>query len=545
MIDVLVIGSGGAGLTAALEAKANGANVTVLSKTYPTRSQTSMAQGGMNASLGHAGEDSAAMHIADTLKAGVGIADESAVAKLCEKAPEAVNWLNEKGVAFSRNKDGKIAQRKMGAASADRACYAQDYTGLKILHALYDECLAAGVEFLNDHFLLNFIVEDNQVLGVTCIDMKVTRVKAIAAKSVIVATGGYSKMYHNFSTNSAGSTGDGIAAAIRAGCKLSDLEFVQFHPTALKNSAILISESARGAGAYLLNADKERFTDELAARDIVARAIYEELDKEGGEVYLDMRHLGEAFIQEELPQERKLAKLYENVDPVTDLLPIKPVAHYCMGGIVVDENSHTDVKGLFAVGECANHNVHGANRMGGNSLLELVVFGKEAGRNSAEFAKTHNKMARNENQYNSDVAFIAACFNNFTCQIDFYEKHEFLGKIAYRNAGIIRTEMNLKGVLGVIRQMQKEFTFMGVKDKLPSYNTNLIEFLEFGNVIELAEIVLVSAISRTESRGAHFREDHPHTDDKKFKNHTISWKEDGVLCNDFIANKGVPNESKR
>ncbi len=545
MIDVLVIGSGGAGLTAALEARATGAHVTVLSKTYPTRSQTSMAQGGINAALGNDGPDSTADHAADTLKAACGIADEKAVKKMCDAAPDAIHWLNEKGVAFSRHEGGKIGQRKMGAASADRACYAQDYTGLKILHALYDECLKAGIEFLNDHFLLNFIVEDNQVLGVTCIDMKVTIVKAIAAKSVIVATGGYSRVYHDFSTNAQGSTGDGIAAAIRAGCRLSDIEFVQFHPTGLAKSSILISESARGAGAHLLNANKERFTDELAPRDVVARAIYEELDKEGGEVYLDLRHLGEAFINKELPQERKLAMLYENVDPVKDLLPIKPVAHYCMGGIVVDENSQTDVKGLYAVGECANHNVHGANRLGGNSLLELVVFGKEAGRNAANFSQTHNKVATTDTQYRSDVAFIAACFNNFTCQIDFYEKHEFLGKIAYRNAGIIRTEMNLKGVLGVIRQMQKEFTFMGVKDKLPSYNTNLIEFLEFGNIIELSEILLVSAISRNESRGAHYREDHPFTDDHKFKNHTISWKEDGTLCNDFIANEGDPDVYKR
>jgi succinate dehydrogenase/fumarate reductase flavoprotein subunit len=539
MIDVLVVGSGGAGLTAALKAAESGVNVTVMSKSYPTRAQTSMAQGGINASLGHSGNDSVEMHVNDTMKAAVGIADKSAVDKMCSQANEAVHWLNEKGVAFSRDEEGRIAQRKMGAASADRACHAQDYTGLKILHALYDECLAQGIEFINEHYLLNLIVEDNHVFGVTCIDMKTSEVKAVAAKSVIIATGGYSKIYHDFSTNAAGSTGDGVAAALRAGCKVSDLEFVQFHPTALNSSAILISESARGAGAYLLNANEERFTDELAPRDVVARAIYEELEKSNGKVYLDMRHLGEAFIEEEMPQERKLAQLYENIDPVNELLPIKPVAHYCMGGIMVDENSQSSVEGLYAVGECANHNVHGANRMGGNSLLEIIVFGKEAGVNAANYAKTHDKQVKNSRQFESDQDFIKACFEKFTCQIDFYEKHEFLGKIAYRNAGITRTDMNLKGVLAAIRQMQKEFTFMGVKDKMHSYNTNLIEFLEFGNMIEVAEVVLVSAISRTESRGAHYREDFPKRDDEKFLNHTISWKEEGILCNDFVANTGA------
>ncbi len=533
MIDVLVIGAGGAGLTAAIEARKSGAKVTVVSKSYPTRSQTTMAQGGINASLGHSGEDSVASHKQDTLKAGVGISNEEAVQKLCAQAPDAIKWLNEKGVAFSRNEEGKIAQRKLGGASANRACYAQDYTGLKILHTLYDQALKEGIEFIDEHFLLNFIVEENQVLGVTLLEMKTSQVKAMAAKSIIIATGGYSKVFHDFSTNASGATGDGLAAAIRAGCKLSDLEFVQFHPTGLKKSSILISESARGAGGHLLNANKERFTDELAPRDVLARAIEEEIEK-SGEVYLDIRHLGEAFIDEELPQERKLAILYEGVDPVTDLIPIKPVAHYTMGGIVVDENSMTHVKGLYAVGECANRQIHGANRLGGNSLLELIVFGKEAGQNAAAFATTSHAVPTNNIQYQKDSSFIVACFRQFTNQIDFYEKHAFLGKIAYRNAGLFRDEMKLKGVLGVIRQIQKELPFMGVKDKLPTYNTNLIEFLEFGNIVEVAEILLVGAISRTESRGAHFRTDYPQTDDNKFQNHTVSWKEDGVLCNDFL-----------
>jgi succinate dehydrogenase/fumarate reductase flavoprotein subunit len=537
MVDVLVIGSGGAGLVAALSAKEAGASVAVLGKGYPTRSQTSMAQGGINAALANAGEDDMQKHIEDTLRAAQGLADEAAIGTLCEEGIEAVAWLDRIGVPFSRTGEGKIAQRRLGGASAMRACYAQDYTGLKILHTLYDQCSSEGISFYNERFLLNYIVEEDakgrrSVSGATALNIRTGEAEAFEAKTVIVATGGYSRIYHKHSTNATGSTGDGIAAAIRAGARLSDMEFVQFHPTALKNSSVLISESARGAGGYLLNADHERFTDELAPRDVVARAILEEIEK-SGKVYLDIRHLGEAFIDEELPQERKLARLYEGVDPATDLVPIKPVAHYTMGGIEVDSDSQTAVKGLFAAGECANHNVHGANRLGGNSLLELIVFGRQAGANAAAYASGHEVVCANSEQLAKDRNFISGV-KYFTNQIDFYQKREFMGNIFYNNAGMKRDDMGLKAVLGAIRQIQKELPFMGPRDKSKAYNTNLVEFIEFGNMVELAEIVLVGAISRVESRGAHFRTDAPNRNDEMFGAHTITWKEDGVLCADFI-----------
>ncbi|WOE70202.1 FAD-dependent oxidoreductase [Hydrogenimonas thermophila] len=537
MIDVLIIGGGGAGLSAALAAAENGAKVAVLGKTYPTRSQTSMAQGGINAALGNVGEDSVEAHIADTLKSAHTLGDEVMIRKLCEKAPDAINWLDSIGTPFSRLEDGKVAQRKLGGASGKRACYAQDYTGLKILHTLYDAALKADITFLNEYFLLNFIVEENRVLGVTAIEMKSGEVKAIGAKSVIIASGGYCGLYRGFTTNSTAITGDGVAAAIRAGCVLSDMEFIQFHPTALKNSGILIGESARGEGGYLVNSKGERFIDELKPRDVVAKAIWEQIES-GEEVFLDIRHLGEAFIEESLPQERKLAKLYEGIDPVTDLVPIKPVAHYTMGGIDVDHNHQTKVEGLFAAGECANAYVHGANRLGGNSLLETIVFGREAGENAAKFARENSevKVASSE-QFEKDRNFVAA-IPQFTNQIDFYEKRDFMGKIFYRNAGIIRNEMGLKGVLAAIRQMQKELPFMGIADKSKEYNTNLLEFIEFGNMVELAEVVLVGAIGRNESRGAHQREDFPNEDNEKFGGvHSLSWKEQGVLCNEFRGMK--------
>lgn len=536
--DVLIIGAGGAGLSAALAAHEAGAKVRIITKNYPTRSQTSMAQGGINAALGNAGEDTIESHIANTLKSAAGLANEEAVRSMCEAAPEAIAWLDGIGVCFSRTEEGKIAQRTLGGASAPRACYAQDYTGLKILHTLYDRVLACGIEILSERYLLNFITNKDAngksyACGATVLNIQTGEVEAYESASVIVATGGYARLYHKHSTNAVGSTGDGIAAAIRAGARLSDMEFVQFHPTALKNSSILISESARGAGGHLLSSKGERFVDELLPRDQVARAIDEQIQA-GEEVFLDIRHLGEEFIDRELPQERKLAKLYENVDPVHELIPIKPVAHYTMGGIEVDNASQTKLKGLFAAGECANHKVHGANRLGGNSLLELVVFGKQAGANAAAHAKGFEKPIDAAAALQSANNFINGVKFGFTNQIDFYQKREFTGNIFYNNAGIARDEMGLKAVLGAVRQMQKELPFMGVADKSKIYNTNLVEFIEFGNMLELSEIVLVCAISRNESRGAHYRTDIPHANDTAYKAHTITWKEDGVLCADFM-----------
>ncbi|MCX6075425.1 MAG: FAD-binding protein [Campylobacterales bacterium] len=535
--DVLIIGAGGAGLVAAIHAHSAGAKVRILTKDYPTRSQTTMAQGGINAALGNVSEDSIEAHVQNTLKSAHGLANEESVRFMCEQAPTAVHWLDSIGVCFSRTKDAKIAQRTLGGASAPRACYAQDYTGLKILHTLYDRVLAAGIEILNERYLLNFITNKDETnksyaCGATVLNIRTGEIENYESASVIVATGGYSRIYHKHSTNAIGSTGDGIAAAIRAGARLRDMEFIQFHPTALKNSSILISESARGAGGHLLNSKGERFTNELAPRDEVARAIHNEIER-GEDVFLDIRHLGEAFIDEELPQERKLAKLYENVDPIYELIPIKPVAHYTMGGIEVDKNSQTKLEGLFAVGECASHKVHGANRLGGNSLLELVVFGKQAGESAAKHAKKFDKKIDTTIQTNTTNNFITDV-KQFTNQIDFYQKRKIIGNIFYDNVGISRNEMGLKAALKAIRQIQKEIPFMGPRDKSKLYNTNLVEFIEFVNMVELCEIILVCAISRNESRGAHFRADIPNENDMVYKAHTITWKENDVLYADFM-----------
>lgn len=510
--DVLIIGAGGAGLVAALHAKEQGASVRVLTKEYATRSQTCMAQGGINAALGNAGEDSVEAHVQNTLKSANGIANEEAIRHLCENAPAAVAWLDSIGVCFSRTKDAKIAQRTLGGASASRACYTQDYTGLKILHTLYDRCQASEIEILNEKFLLDIMTSEEGVCGVSVLDIRSGEIEVYEASSVILATGGYSRIYAKHSTNSSATTGDGLACAIRAGARVSDMEFVQFHPTALKNSSILISESARGAGGYLLNSKGERFVDELLPRDKVARAIDKEM-KKGEDVFLDIRHLGEAFIDEELPQERKLAKLYENIDPVHDLIPIKPVAHYTMGGVEVDSSSSTLVKGLYAAGECANHRVHGANRLGGNSLLELIVFGKQAGENAAKYALTHTSSCK-------ALSTTFTLENPHTNEIDFYSVREKLGDMFYTSVGILRDKETLTSSLEEVEKYISELPLMGVSDASKIYNTNQIEFLEFKNMLELSRLILGAALSRNESRGAHFRTDKPETNEA-FAMHTI------------------------
>lgn len=499
--DVLIIGAGGAGLMAALSAKEEGATVKVVTKEYATRSQTCMAQGGINAALGNAGEDSVEAHIANTLKSAHGLANEEAVRFMCESAPDAIAWLDSIGVCFSRTKDAKIAQRTLGGASAPRACYAQDYTGLKILHTLYDRCNAMGIEMLNEKYLLElFKDEEGAVCGASFLDIRSGEIENIYAHVTVLATGGYSRIYDTNSTNSTASTGDGIAVAKRAGARLKDMEFVQFHPTALKKSSILISESARGEGGYLLNSKGERFTNELAPRDEVSRAIYAEIEK-GEDIFLDVRHLGEEFINEGLPQERKLAKLYENVDPVEALIPVRPVAHYTMGGVEVDKNSQTSVRGLFACGECANHNVHGGNRLGGNSLLEIIVFGKEAGVNAAKFALSQAQK-KSVTQRNKSTNLLEE--NSVTCEIDFYEIRQKIGDLFYEKVGIVRTEEQLKDARNTILEYISKLPRMGVKDSSKIYNTNLVEFLEFKNMLEICEVVVTSAIERKVSCGAHY-----------------------------------------
>ncbi|MEA3290310.1 MAG: FAD-dependent oxidoreductase [Campylobacterota bacterium] len=517
MIDILIIGSGGAGLTAALEAKKHTNNVTVVSKTYPTASQTSQAQGGINGVLGK-NDDTIQNHIDDTLKSAHNIGDKETIEYMCKNSSETIKWLDDIGVPFSRDKNNNIAQRSLGGASHKRACYSSDYTGLKILHTLYDNCIKEGIEFINEHMLLNFIVEDNSVKGITALNIESSEVKQILAKSVIVASGGYGCLYSNYTTNSTATTGDGVHAALKAGCELANMEYIQFHPTALKDSCVLISESARGEGGYLVTKDEERFVDELLPRDVVARAIYQKI-QDGEEVYLDLRHLGIEKIKETMPQEYDLALQFSNLKLDKDLIPIMPAAHYTMGGIKTDINGATNIKNLYAVGESSSNGVHGANRLGGNSLLEIITFGKRTAQTASKNIPNIEIEIKEYPILKKDTEFINSLFE-LPNEINFYDTKNSIGKLFYEKVGLYRDQDNLQSAQEQLRGYIAQLDNMGIDDKSKVYNTNLKEILEFYNLLYLGEAVIISALARKESRGAHYRVDQT-SEDPRYEKLTI------------------------
>ncbi len=499
--DILIIGSGGAGLTSALSAYKKGLKIGVVSKSYPNNSQSAMAQGGINASISES--DSIEEHIKDTLKSAKGLGDRKVIELLCKEAPKVIEWLDSIGVPFSRI-DSNIAQRQLGGTEQKRACYAEDYTGLKILQTLIDNVINRDIILLNNRFLLDLISKNSKIIGVKLLNIENLEIEVIKAKSVILATGGYSKIYGEYSTNSKDAVGSGINIALKAGCKISNMEFIQFHPTALKSSSILISESARGEGGVLINSDGARFVDELSTRDEVARAIYLQMQKNKS-VFLDLRKLDKNFLMENLPQEIKLAKLYENIDVFTEPIPIKPSAHYSIGGIDVNLKCETNIDGLYAVGECSNAKVHGANRLGGNSLLEIIVFGLIAGESAKEYIKDKNFNNFEIRDYKNSDFIDELLKDNSDNNKNFYEEKHKLSKLLYEKVGLFRDEVNLKEALNYVENINlSEFS---IKDKNRIFNTELVEFIEFKNMIEITKVVIKSAIERKESIGVHFRSD--------------------------------------
>lgn len=493
MYDILIIGSGGAGLSCALEAKKRGEKVAVVCQSVATNAATCMAQGGLNGAIYGDKGDSPLLHAKDTIKGAAGLADEQMVLRMCEGAKKQIEWLDYIGMPFSRVK-GKIAQRELGAASKDRAAYSQDYTGLKLLHTLYDNCLKEQIEFLDNRFVLELIVEDAICRGVVV--LKERKVESIQSRSVVLATGGYAGIYHGFSTNAAESTGDGVAMALRAGARLSDMEFIQFHPTSLKSSSALVSESARGAGGFLVNENDERFIDELMTRDEVSRAVFLQIQR-GGEVFLDIRHLGDEFISKNLPQEKKLIQIHENLNPSCELIPIAPAAHYSMGGIDVDVNLQTSIKSLYAIGECSNVKVHGANRLGGNSLLEIVYFGR-AVVSKIEKSSLHVEIKKHETVAQKRIDALLSSNKSDT----FFKLRDSLGKELFEKAGIFRNKISLEELVKNIKEISKRF------DKLTvSSSSLLVSHLKFKNSLDIAKVVALSALKREESRGAHYRDD--------------------------------------
>lgn len=508
MVDVLVIGGGGAGLSSAIASKELGKSVILASKKSPTTSQTVMAQGGINAPLGE--DDSIQLHIKDTLKASYKIADSIMVEKLISNSIATIKYLEEIGVPFSRVDGAKdqlssIARRFLGGASRKRACYAQDYTGLKILQTLYDQAIKLGIEIEDDLFLLDLLVDNSFVAGGIFWSFNEGRVKIIQAKNVILATGGYGAIYQTHTTNSASATGDGIAAAIRAKARVANMEFMQFHPTALKNSSILISESARGEGGYLVNSDNKRFVDELAPRDIVVKAIFQELQK-GKEVFLDLRHLEEEKINSLLPQEAKLCKIYANKDLKKDLIPISPALHYTIGGVDTKRDfSVVGLKGIYCIGEASCSYVHGANRLGGNSLLEIFTFGRLVAKELKPIKKEIKDIEVIRQKYEEKIEKIFS--KNKKNSKNIFQLKKELAQIMFENFGILKEESKMQEGLKKIINLEKEFKNLGLLDKTKGFNQELIELFELENSILLSKVIAKSSLWRKESRGVFLRSD--------------------------------------
>ena len=549
--DVVIVGAGGAGMRAAIEA-GPGANTAVISKLYPTRSHTGAAQGGMAAALANVEEDSWEWHTFDTVKGGDYLVDQDAAEILAKEAIDAVIDLENMGLPFNRTPEGKIDQRRFGGHTSDhgkapvrRACYAADRTGHMILQTLFQNCVRLGINFFNEFYVLDLItVKDEnggtQVAGVVAYDLSTGELHVFQAKSIIFATGGFGKIFKTTS-NAHTLTGDGVGIIWRKGLPLEDMEFFQFHPTGLAGLGILLTEGARGEGAILRNADGERFMEryaptikDLAPRDIVARCMVQEVAEGRGAgphkdyVYLDCTHLGAEVLETKLPDITEFARTYLGVDPVVEPVPVMPTAHYAMGGIPTNTNAEvlssnsTIVPGLYATGECACVSVHGSNRLGTNSLLDINVFGKRAGQNAVEYSKTAEFVELPEDPAR-EVREMLEIVRNGTGTERVAVLRKTLQEEMDRNAQVFRTDESLAHVTGVIRELRERYKNVSVDDKGKRFNTDLLEAIELGFLLDLAEVVVFSARNRKESRGGHMRDDFPNRDDEHYMKHTMAY----------------------
>ncbi|MFQ5833811.1 MAG: FAD-dependent oxidoreductase [Candidatus Thorarchaeota archaeon] len=540
--DVLVVGAGLSGLRVAIELVGE-TDVAVLSKVHPLRSHSVAAQGGINASLGE--EDSWEAHAFDTVKGSDYLADQDVVEVMAKEAPRAVIENEQWGTAFSRTEDGRIAQRPFGGAMFPRTCYAADRTGHNLLHTTYEQAMRLGVKFYHEWFVTSIVRSEKKVCGLTAIDIATGEVHGFEAKAVVLATGGFGRVYGH-STNALINTGDGAALALRAGVPLKDMEFVQFHPTTLYPSSILITEGARGEGGYLLNANGKRFMDEyapkqmeLAPRDIVARAIQTEINEGRGiddaYVHLDLRHLGRKKIMERLPGIREISIFFAGVDPIEEPIPVRPGQHYSMGGIHCDKDGVTPLSGLYAVGETACMSVHGANRLGGNSLLETLVFGCLVGQKVLEYLAVPQEA---DSCQVEDAAFemrekLQAILLRDSGESP-AEIRSQLGEIMDNEVGVFRGQATLESSLKAIRFLKERFTKIALPRSEERFNYSLTRALELENALDLAEVISMTALMRRESRGAHWRTDYPKRDDEGFLKHSLITKVEDYLKTEYI-----------
>ncbi len=559
--QVLVVGAGLAGLRAAIEA-AKKYDVAVISRVHPVRSHSVSAQGGINASLKNHPEgkdDSWEKHAFDTVKGSDYLADQDAAIIMAQDAPTCVYEMEHWGTLFSRFHDGRIAQRPFGGAGFPRTCYAADRTGHHLLHTLYEQSAKNQIKVYEERLVTNISTDNNRCHGLVALNMISGDLELFSAPVVIVATGGAGRIYSN-STNALINTGSGTAAAYRAGAQLEDMEFIQFHPTTLYGTNILMSEAARGEGGYLLNKENVRFMEkympqamELGPRDIVARSIQTEIDEgrgfPGDYVHLDLRHLGEKKIMELLPGIRILAMDFAGVDPIHEPIPIQPGQHYTMGGIATNIDGHTQVQGLLSAGEAACVSVHGANRLGGNSLLDTLVFGKRSGIEAIKYIQENkpdpdHKLLQDlrEREEKRIQAMLAG-----EGQQDYKELRDKMRDTLTQKVGVFRQEKELKEAVDTLAELRTRYPKVKIKNNTRAFNLELINALELEGMLNLAETVALGALNRTESRGSHYRTDHTKRDDQNWLCHTMaSHTEQGpqISTKDVTITKFQPQERK-
>jgi succinate dehydrogenase / fumarate reductase flavoprotein subunit len=555
--DVVIVGAGGAGLRAALEASTR-ARTAVLSKLYPTRSHTGAAQGGMCAALANVEEDNWEWHTFDTVKGGDYLVDQDAAEIMCREAVQAVYDLEHHGMPFNRTPDGRIDQRRFGGHThhhgegpVRRSCYAADRTGHMILQTLYQANIANGTTFFNEYYVLDVLIAEGRAAGVVAYDLAGGDLHVFRANSVVLATGGFGRKF-KVTSNAHALTGDGPAALYRRGLPLEDMEFFQFHPTGLYRLGILLSEAARGEGGILRNKDGEAFMEryaptirDLAPRDLVSRAISTEIRNgngagpDGDYVYLDVSHLDPAVIDAKLPDVTDFARTYLGVEPKKEGVPIRPTAHYAMGGIptnvnaeVVVDAANTVLPGLYAAGECACVSVHGANRLGTNSLLDIVVFGRRAGIAAAGHARGLRHVDLPDDPAGDVRRSLEALLDHPEGERAAAIRADLQAAMD-DNAGVYRTETTLKQMQDTLDALDERYRRVWVQDKAGRFNTDLLEAVELGFLLDLSRTLVVSALARQESRGGHFREDFPARDDANWMRHTLAFAEDGRVRLDY------------